>query len=163
MSKEIYLAVGCFWGVEAYFSNLKGVLETEVGYANGNILNPTYQDLINGVATHAEVVKVKYEIKLDKLLEHFFRIINPFILHRQGNDIGIQYRTGIYYLNQDDLPIIKKVIREFEAQHSKKTVVEVLPLKNYTKAEEYHQDYLVKNTRGYCHVDLSLLRPEERK
>lgn len=162
--KEIYLAGGCFWGVEHYFANLKGVISTESGYANGNTINPTYEDLINKKATHAETVKVVYdEISLKNLLSHFFRFVDPFSINKQGNDVGIQYRSGIYYVDPSDKEIILEVIKEIENKHQKTSAVEVEPLKNYYKAESYHQDYLVKNPDGYCHVDLSLLKKEERK
>lgn len=164
MNKEIYLAGGCFWGVEAYFKMLKGVISTESGYANGNILNPTYNDLIHGVATHVEAVKIVYkDISLKELLSHFFRFVNPFTLNKQGADIGIQYRSGIYYIDKKDEEVILEVLKEIEDKYNKKPVVEVLPLSNYFKAEEYHQDYLTKNPNGYCHVDLNLLKAEERK
>lgn len=164
MSKEIYLAGGCFWGVEAYFKALKGVISTEAGYANGNFQNPSYQDLIKGSATHAEAVLVVYEmISLKDLLAHFFRFVDPFSLNKQGADIGIQYRSGIYYTDIEDLPVILEVIKELEEKHQRKSFVEVLPLDNYYPAEMYHQDYLTKNPNGYCHVDLTLLKKEERK
>lgn len=164
MSKVIYLAGGCFWGVDHYFNNLKGVTLTEVGYANGNINNPKYEDLIKGVSTHAEVVKVTYkDISLETILNHFFRFVNPFSLNKQGSDEGIQYRSGIYYLSEEDRPIIEKVIKEIEELHQRTSKVEVKRLENYYKAEEYHQKYLEKNPQGYCHVDLSLLKEEERK
>lgn len=162
--KEIYLAGGCFWGVEQYFANLKGVVSTEAGYANGNIENPTYEDLIEKRATHAETVKVVYdEIFLKDLLSHFFRFVDPFSLNKQGNDIGIQYRSGIYYVDPSDKKIILEVIKEIEEKYKKTSAVEVGPLKNYYEAEDYHQEYLVKNPGGYCHVDLTLLKEEERK
>lgn len=162
--KEIYLAGGCFWGVEQYFANLKGVVSTEAGYANGNIENPTYEDLIEKRATHAETVKVIYdETSLKDLLSHFFRFVDPFSLNKQGNDIGIQYRSGIYYVDPSDKKIILEVIKEIEEKYKKTSAVEVGPLKNYYEAEDYHQEYLVKNPGGYCHVDLTLLKEEERK
>lgn len=162
--KVIYLAGGCFWGVEAYFRNLKGVISTEAGYANGNINNPSYEDLIKGIATHAEAVKIVYDnISLNELLSHFFRFVDPFSLNKQGNDIGIQYRSGIYYTNIDDEAIILAVIKDIEKRFKRKSFVDVEPLKNYFKAEDYHQEYLVKNPKGYCHVNLSLLKDEERK
>src|SRR5690554_199881 len=118
MEKRLILAGGCFWGVEAYYQKLKGIVTTNVGYANGNIENPTYEQVCSGVATHAEVVEVIYnsnEITLEKVLEHFFRMINPFSLNKQGNDIGIQYRSGLYYENNDD----KKIIRSEERRVGK--------------------------------------------
>ena len=164
--KEIYLAGGCFWGVEKYFSLLKGVLFTEVGYANGNINNPTYQMLIDGSATHAETVYLKYDenvITLKELLDHFFRFVNPHSRFRQGNDIGKQYRSGIYYTDLSDQEIVDNYLKDLELKTNKKVWTESLPLSNYFKAELYHQDYLSKNPNGYCHVDLSLLKDEERK
>lgn len=162
-NKTIYLAGGCFWGVEAYFGMLKGVISTEVGYINGNIENPTYNLICSGEATHAEAVKIVYNTSLSTILDHFFNIINPFSLNRQGADIGIQYRSGIYYTDQRDLKVINKKIKEVETKFNKKVMVEVKPLKNYYKAEQYHQNYLTKNKNGYCHIDLSLLKPEDRK
>lgn len=162
-SKTIYLAGGCFWGVEKYFSMLKGVLNTEVGYINGNIKDPTYQDVCYGTATHAEAVKIEYSSNLNIILDHYFKIIDPFSLNKQGPDIGIQYRTGIYYIDDEDLPIIKNKIDQIEKTYKRNVKVEVEPLKNYFKAETYHQNYLDKNKNGYCHINLSLLSEEDRK
>ncbi|MCU0104849.1 peptide-methionine (S)-S-oxide reductase MsrA [Acholeplasma vituli] len=164
--KKIILAGGCFWGVQAYFRDLKGVYHTEVGYANGNKPNPTYQEVCNGVATHAEVTLVKYDetiVSLSTILEHFFRIINPYTLNRQGNDIGLQYRSGVYYESENDALVSREFIQKRQALSERKFAVVVEPLKNYYKAEEYHQDYLIKNPNGYCHVNLDLLKADERK
>lgn len=164
--KKIILAGGCFWGVQAYFRDLKGVIHTEVGYANGNKPNPTYQEVCNGVATHAEVTLVEYDetkLFLSTIMEHFFRIINPYTLNRQGNDIGIQYRSGVYYESESDAEIAKEFIQGRQALSERKFAVVVEPLRNYYKAEEYHQDYLIKNPNGYCHVNLDLLKKDERK
>lgn len=164
--KTIVFAGGCFWGVEAYFKQLKGVYDTNVGYANGNKENPSYTEVCNGVATHAEVVKIDYEpkeISLEKLLEHFFRIIDPTSLNRQGNDKGIQYRSGIYYTELETKDISNKFIAEEQKNYQKPIVVSVEPLKNFYLAETYHQDYLDKNPTGYCHVDLGLVKDEEKK
>ncbi len=159
--KTIYLAGGCFWGIQAYFSKLDGVSFTEVGYANGNIKKPTYKDLLSGKATHAETVKIVYEGSLKTILKHFFRIINPYTLNRQQADIGIQYRSGIYYTSEADKNVILQQIEILQQKSGdKKVVIEVKPLLNYYKAEEEHQDYLTKNPGGYCHVDLSLLKKE---
>lgn len=162
-NKTIYLAGGCFWGVERYFSLLKGVITTEVGYLNGNINNPTYQQVCLGEATHAEAVKIVYDGNLQIILDNFFKIINPFSLNRQGADIGIQYRTGIYYNDETDLPLIKEKIKEVENKYNKKVAVEVLKMNNYFKAEQCHQNYLAKNKDGYCHINLDLLPLEDRK
>lgn len=166
MIKQIVLAGGCFWGVDRYFSNLKGVSSVTSGYANGNYLNPTYEDVCSNIATHTEAVLIKYDsnlLTLDVILNHFFRIIDPFSLNKQGNDIGIQYRSGIYYENEEDHKIILNYINKLQKNYDKKIVVEVEELKNYSLAEEYHQDYLLKNPNGYCHINLDLLKLDERK
>ncbi len=163
MKKIIYLAGGCFWGVEAYYQQLKGVLNTAVGYANGNIKNPSYQDLLQGIATHAETVKIEYDsliITLEQLLEHFLRFVNPYSLNRQGNDIGIQYRSGVYFTSADDKLIIQNY---FQSRLDDTHKIEVTTLIDFYLAEEYHQDYLIKNPNGYCHVDLNLINDDEKK
>ena len=158
--KEIWLAGGCFWGVEAYMSRLPGVYDAENGYANGNTVNPTYEEVCTGFTNFAETVHVIYEVdstNLKKLLFEFFKIINPTSLNRQGNDIGSQYRTGIYYKEESDKNIILEVLAEEQKKYTKSIVTEVLPLKNFYLAEEYHQNYLEKNPNGYCHIDFSKL------
>ncbi|NCA99102.1 MAG: bifunctional peptide-methionine (S)-S-oxide reductase MsrA/peptide-methionine (R)-S-oxide reductase MsrB [Clostridia bacterium] len=158
--KEIYLAGGCFWGVEAYLARVPGVADASVGYANGKTENPTYQDVIYNDTGHAETVRVLYDpgrIKLEVLLRAYFQIIDPLSVNRQGNDRGTQYRTGIYYLDTVDLPAIETVVAEIETQYGAQLATEVLPLANYYPAEDYHQDYLEKNPDGYCHVDFSTL------
>lgn len=157
--KEIYLAGGCFWGVEEYFSRIEGVVDTDVGYANGKKINPTYKEVCTGLTGHAETTYVKYDeniISLESILERLFRIIDPTLLNRQGGDIGNQYRTGIYYTNESDLDIIKQVIAEQQLKHDEQIVTEVKELAYFYYAEDYHQDYLKKNPGGYCHVDMSL-------
>lgn len=155
MIKSIYLAGGCFWGTEKYLGNIKGVLETEVGYANGNTGNPTYEEVCNNNTGHAETVKVIFDdnqITLSFVLSLYYDVINPTSLNRQGGDIGSQYRTGIYYVNPNDLPVIQKSIEELQRKYEEKIQIEVLPLINYYRAEEYHQKYLDKNPNGYCHI-----------
>ncbi len=164
--KEITFAGGCFWGVEAYFKQLRGVVDTSVGYANGNKENPSYREVCDGIATHAEAVYIKYEeneISLFQLFEHFFRIIDPTTMNRQGHDIGVQYRSGIYYHDLDTKEQALQYIAEEQKKYSKKIVVALEPLKNYYLAENYHQDYLDKNPGGYCHVDLNLAKEDEKK
>ncbi len=164
--RVIYLAGGCFWGIEAYFQQLKGVLDTEVGYANGDSENPSYEDLVAHRANHAETVKIIYDndiIPLAKILEHFLRIVDPYSLNRQGHDVGIQYRSGVYYENDEDKKIINSYFEEQNEDISRLFAVEVIPLKNFYRAEGYHQDYLVKNPFGYCHVDMRKIKKEERK
>ena len=156
--KEIYFAGGCFWGVEEYMSRIKGVIDTEVGYANGTKENPTYQEVCTGTTGHAETVQVKYDenvISLEELLNKFWNIIDPTLLNRQGADIGNQYRTGIYYVDEEDLEVINKTLEEQKKKYTKPIVTEIMPLKCFYRAEEYHQDYLKKNPGGYCHIDLS--------
>lgn len=163
--KKIILAGGCFWGVQAYFRDVKGVKHTEVGYANGNKENPTYKEVCNGIATHAEVTLVEYDekiVQLPALLEHFFRIINPYTLNRQGHDVGVQYRSGVYFEHEEDAQISRQFIASRQALSDRKFAVVVEPLKNYYIAEEYHQDYLIKNPNGYCHVNLGLLKEDEK-
>ena len=157
--KEIYLAGGCFWGVEEYFSRIEGVLDTDVGYANGKTENPTYKQVCTGITGHAETTHIKYDeskVSLKELLDRFFRIIDPTLLNRQGGDIGNQYRTGIYYVDPEDFDIIQEVVDETQKKYTKKIVTEVMSIDKYFSAEDYHQDYLKKNPGGYCHIDMSL-------
>ncbi len=153
--EKIVFAGGCFWGVEEFFSRISGVLETEVCYVNGRTDNPTYEDVCYKNTYFAEGCKVVYDetkISLEELLEKFWTIIDPTALNRQGNDIGSQYRTGIYYLDEKDLEIILKSKENIQKSYDKKIVTEVKHLENYYKAEEYHQKYLKKNPNGYCHI-----------
>lgn len=164
--KTLTLAGGCFWGVDAYFRQLNGVIDTKSGYANGNKDNPTYTEVCNGIATHAEAVKITYDsniLNLDKLLEHFFRIIDPTSLNKQGNDRGIQYRSGIYFEDELTQNIALEYIKTEQLKYDKPIVVEVEKLKHFYLAEDYHQDYLQKNPSGYCHIDLGLAKAEEVK
>lgn len=160
----IYLAGGCFWGVEAFMSRLKGVNSTEVGYANGRDLAPTYEKVCTGKTGHAETVKLTYNpdiITLEDILENFFKIIDPHSLNRQGADIGTQYRTGIYWHDPSDKSIIIDFLKRKQKSSSERIVVEAYPIGSFYPAEEYHQKYLERNPRGYCHVDLNLIDDEE--
>jgi len=153
--KLIYLAGGCFWGTEKYFSQIKGVVKTEVGYANGNTKNPTYEEVCHNNTGHAETVKVEYDpniISLSFILDLYYDVIDPTSVNKQGGDEGTQYRTGIYYVDDSDAPIIKDSIAKLQTKYEKPIAIEVLPLKNYYPAEEYHQKYLDKNPNGYCHI-----------
>lgn len=155
MIKEIYLAGGCFWGVEKYLSLIDGVIETETGYANGSTANPTYEEVCRRGTGHAETVRVRYDTDktgLAFLLERYYEIIDPISLNRQGADVGVQYRTGIYYTNKGDLKIIKDSVAKLQEMYPNPLAVEVKPLDNYYRAEEYHQKYLEKNPGGYCHI-----------
>ncbi|WP_292815894.1 peptide-methionine (S)-S-oxide reductase MsrA [Methanobrevibacter sp.] len=162
----IYLAGGCFWGVEAFISRLHGVNHTEVGYANGRDLAPTYEKVCSEKTGHVETVKVTYNPKfigLENILENFFKIIDPYTLNRQGADIGTQYRTGIYWQEDFQRDIVLKFLAKKRLESSKKIVVEARPIINFYPAEDYHQKYLEKNPQGYCHVDLNLIDDEEFK
>ena len=153
--KTIYLAGGCFWGTEKYLSALEGVVTTEVGYANGRTENPSYEDVCYKNTGHAETVKVEYDanvLPLKDLLILFYEVIDPISINRQGNDVGTQYRTGIYYIDETDLPIIKDSLKELKREYPVPLAIEVEPLSNYYTAEEYHQKYLDKNPGGYCHI-----------
>lgn len=161
--REIWFAGGCFWGVEAYMSRIYGVADAVSGYANGRTKNPTYKEVCSGQTGHAETVKVTYDpllVDLAKLLKHFFSIIDPTLLNRQGNDVGSQYRTGIYYKDEADARMIRSFISREQKKYNMQIVTEVLPLIDFYPAEEYHQDYLDKNPGGYCHVDFSDLKVE---
>jgi len=160
----IYLAGGCFWGVEAFISRLKGVNQTEVGYANGRDLSPTYEKVCTGRTGHAETVKVTYNpkiISLDEILENFYGIIDPFSRNRQGNDIGTQYRTGIYWQEECQKDIVLKFLNRKQKETSKRIAVEAHAISNFYPAEAYHQKYLERNPQGYCHVDLNSIDDEE--
>ena len=153
--KEIYFAGGCFWGTQAYFNKVPGVVETDVGYANGKTKNPSYKELAQ--TGHAETVRVVYDrsmVGLKTLLKHFFNIIDPTLLNRQGGDVGTQYRTGIYYVDDEDLDTIRAWVRMEQRKYKEPIVTEIMKLDNYYPAEEYHQDYLDKNPGGYCHIDM---------
>lgn len=158
--KEIYLAGGCFWGTEHYFKQVRGVISTTAGYANGNTENPTYEQVYTDSTGYAETVHILYNpevVSLTLLLELFFRSIDPTSLNRQGNDCGTRYRTGIYYTSEEDIATIREVYNDMERIAGEQLMVEVEPLKNFYHAEEYHQDYLDKNPRGYCHIPFELM------
>ncbi len=159
--KEIYYAGGCFWGVEEYFSRIHGIADVTVGYANGSTAHPTYREVCSQKTGHAETVHVRYDptqISLKTLTEQFFKIINPTSVNRQGNDVGTQYRTGIYYTDERDRSVIEPIMRTVQEKYGKPLAVELMPLKNYYLAEEYHQDYLRKNPNGYCHISFDSLK-----
>lgn len=159
LQEVIYFAGGCFWGTEHFLKLINGVISTEVGYANGHTTNPTYTEVIKDDTGFAETVKVTYDpdqIKLSLLLELFFKTIDPTSVNRQGNDIGTQYRTGIYYTVEEQLPVIRQVLAEIASHYDRPTAVEVSPLYNFYLAEEYHQNYLEQNPSGYCHISPKL-------
>lgn len=152
---SIYLAGGCFWGTQAYLKKIRGILETKAGYINSTIKNPTYQDVCSGQTGAAEGVEVRYDattVDLAKLLEAYLATVDPTSVNRQGNDRGTQYRTGIYYTTDSQRETALHVIDLEQRKHRLPVAVEVLRLKNFYPAEEYHQDYLDKTPGGYCHI-----------
>lgn len=153
-TKVIYLAGGCFWGVEKLVQSIPGVIEGTSGYANGTIVNPTYEQVCEGTTNFRETVRVEYDpsiVSLDTILYAYFSVVDPTIENRQGNDIGTQYQTGIYYSDEQSMNTIKKIV-ENEKSRVDTFKVEVKPLENFYEAEEYHQNYLDKNPSGYCHI-----------
>ena len=158
-ARTIYLAGGCFWGVEAYFERIDGVLDAVSGYANGTTENPSYEDVVYRKTGHAETVKVVYNpdtLSLDDILQYYFRIIDPTSLNKQGNDRGVQYRTGIYSTDPAEQGLVAAALTTLQERYKRPVVVENTPLVHFYDAEQYHQDYLMKNPNGYCHVDLNL-------
>lgn len=151
------LSAGCFWGVEDIFRKIPGVINTDVGYTGGSVDNPTYDLVRLGTSGHAEAVYIEFDphkISYEKILEYFFRLHDPTTLNQQGNDLGSQYRSAIFYQNETQKLIAEKVINVVNKSGKwKKTIVtQVVPASKFFKAEEYHQDYLVKNPKGYtCH------------
>ena len=160
--KEIYLAGGCFWGTELYLSLVPGVVSAECGYANGMSAHPSYAEVCSG-SGHAEAVHVIYDphiISLDQLLTAFYDSIDPTAVDRQGNDVGRQYRSGIYYVKADggkDASIIRASLDALQNRLGQKTAVEMGPIVNFYRAEDDHQEYLEKHPNGYCHIPLSLM------
>lgn len=157
--KEIYLAGGCFWGTEHYLKQIRGVVATVVGYANGRGENPSYEEVYTDATGFVECVKVVYDtevVSLERLVEIYFHSIDPLSVNRQGNDVGTRYRTGIYYRDESDRVAIERVYRSVESKVGAELAVELEPLSNFYSAEEYHQDYLDKNLGGYCHLPSSL-------
>lgn len=159
--EKIYLAAGCFWGVEAILKAQTGVLSTDVGYLGGDNDSPTYKQVCTGTTGHAEVVEVEYDTKListDKLLNIFWRLHDPTQLNRQGVDIGTQYRSGIFFTNEEQENTAIKSKMEFDKSNSfgKAAVTEITKASNYWSGEAYHQDYFDKNPGHICHT----LRPD---
>ncbi|WP_238917876.1 peptide-methionine (S)-S-oxide reductase MsrA [Clostridium sp. YIM B02555] len=155
--KKIVLAGGCFWGVEEFISRIDGIVETKVGYANGTTANPTYEEVCSGSTGHTEACYITYDetkISLTTLLDKYWEIIDPTSFNKQGNDIGSQYRTGIYYIDENDKDLIMQSKTSLQKNYTKDIVTEVMPLKGFYAAEEYHQKYLKKNPNGYCHIKL---------
>lgn len=154
--QEIYLAGGCFWGVEAYFQKVDGVIATTSGYANGTKENPSYEEVCTGRYGFTETVRVVFneqQVTLEQILMHYLRIIDPYAVNKQGNDRGVQYRTGIYYKTEELGHAVKELVQQ--VPDAINFNIEIEPLKNFYAAENDHQDYLMKNPLGYCHVNLA--------
>ena len=152
--KTIYLAGGCFWGMQKFIDQFPGVLSTEVGYANGPTAHPSYREVCDS-AGHAETVRVDYDetvLSLRELLQYYFMVIDPLSVNRQGMDAGVQYRTGVYYTDTSQLEEIDAVFAEQTEKAGAPLAVEKKPIENFWSAEEYHQKYLDKNPAGYCHI-----------
>lgn len=157
--KEIYLAGGCFWGTEHYLKQIRGVTSTRTGYANGRTVDPSYEEVYTDFTGFAETVHVTYDpevLPLEFLVRLYFKAIDPLSMNRQGEDEGTRYRTGIWYADPGDLPVIMGVFNEVQEACGKPLAVEVGPLENFYPAEERHQDYLEKNPSGYCHLPVAL-------
>lgn len=162
--KVIYLAGGCFWGIQKYFDQFKGIKNTIVGYANGKTDNPTYEEVKTEKSGHSETVKIEYDediISLDKILSYYYQVIDPVSINKQGEDEGISYRTGIYYVDDEDLAIINQKAEEISKHYDQPIAVEIERLRQFYKAEEYHQKYLEKNAGGYCHIPVNFFHLEE--
>jgi methionine-S-sulfoxide reductase len=159
-SETAIFAAGCFWGVEEYFWRVKGVIKSESGYTGGTKTNPTYEEVCTGKTGHAESVRVTFDpqaVSYERLLQHFWEIHDPTSFHKQGNDIGSQYRSAIFYTSPEQEKKAKASLEKLakSGEYSKKIVTEILPAREFYLAEEYHQNYLKKNPDGYCHIDLS--------
>jgi methionine-S-sulfoxide reductase len=158
--KTIILAGGCFWGVEAYYQQIDGVVETEVGYADGPFKNPSYEQVCTA-SGHVEAVKLTYDetvVEFETLVDHFFNIVDPTAVNRQGNDIGSQYRTGFYNLDDEDEATLRSIFALKASEYSKPLAIEIKSGVHYDTAEAYHQNYLQKNPNGYCHINLASVK-----
>ena len=157
MANEIItLGGGCFWCTEAVYEQVDGVTAVESGYSNGHVLNPSYEQVCSGQTGHNEVVRVAYDnerISLREVLEIFFHIHDPTTLNYQGNDVGTQYRSGIYFEGPEQERVAREVLAQADAEHGGRVVTEVKPLANYSRAEAYHQHYFASHPgQGYCAV-----------
>lgn len=165
MTEKICFAGGCFWGTEHFLKQIPGVISTEVGFANSDVPSPSYREVCTGRTNAAEAVMVSYDpdtVSLPFLIDLYFMTIDPTSLNRQGNDVGTQYRTGIYYTGPEQKAAIDERVDNLARQYDSPLAIEVLPLRNFYPAEDYHQDYLDKNPRGYCHIDPRLFEVARR-
>ena len=162
----LYLAAGCFWGAQHFLRQLPGVLSTRVGYANGRTENPSYEQVKHQHTGHAETVEVVYDEALlptAELLDCYYLCIDPTSVNKQGEDEGEQYRTGIYYTDPALLPAIRASLDRLAAQYDKPLAIQLEPLVQFFPAEDYHQDYLIKNPNGYCHIPRDLIQKVKSK
>jgi methionine-S-sulfoxide reductase len=154
--KKVLLAGGCFWGVEAYFKQLPGITDSDVGYADGPFKTPTYEQVC-AASGHVEAVLLSFDetvIPFEKILDHYFNIVDPTLKNRQGPDIGVQYRSGFYNLDADLEATLKNYLAQKQASYDRPFAIEIKTGVSYDSAENYHQDYLDKNPSGYCHINL---------
>jgi peptide-methionine (S)-S-oxide reductase len=153
-TETITLAGGCFWCIEAVYERVKGVTKVESGYSNGHAARPTYEQVCGGDTGHAEVVRVTFDpeqISLREILEIFFVVHDPTTLNRQGNDVGTQYRSGVYFHSPEQERVVREVVAELNEHHRGRVVTQVEPERNYSRAEDYHQHYFANNpNQGYC-------------
>lgn len=159
--KTIVLAGGCFWGVEAYFKGIDGVIDTKVGYANGHADSPSYEQVKTSMTGHYEAVHVDYDegiISLKEILDAYWLVVEPTVKDRQGPDVGSQYSTGIFYMDEEDMKDIIASRDEEQKKYAQPIVTVIEPLQCFYDAEVYHQDYLDKNPTGYCHIPLDKFR-----
>lgn len=157
----LYFAGGCFWGTEHFFKQIPGVIATRTGYANSKFENVDYKLVCTGLTNAAECVEVIFDeerLTIPFLIALFFETIDPTSLNRQGGDTGTQYRTGIYWTDPEDETMIVTTVANLSTNYEKPVVVEVMPLKSFQTAEDYHQDYLDTNPGGYCHIDPALFK-----
>ena len=167
--REIYFAGGCFWGVEEYYRRAPGVVDAVSGYANGSVENPSYEQVCSGTTGAAETVRITYDpsvISLKTLAQQLFKIINPISVNKQGNDVGSQYRTGMYYVDPADRVVLQEVLDDEQEKYQAPIATELVPLDSFYEAEGYHQDYLQKNPGGYCHISfesLADIKTEDQK
>ena len=163
--KTIFLAAGCFWGAQHYLKQIRGVVETETGFANGDTENPTYKEVYTDMTGYAEAVRVVFDpavLSLRKLINLYFDCIEPTSVNQQGEDCGTRYRTGIYYIEPEDYLIVKEVFDDVQRGYSAPLAVEVEPIRNFFPADESHQDYLDKHPDGYCHLPQALFEYARR-
>jgi methionine-S-sulfoxide reductase len=163
--KTMILAGGCFWGMEAYYSRLKGITATTVGYTDGPTEHPTYREVCQSIG-HVEAIHLTYDesvLSLEKILEHFVRIVDVTQVNRQMHDVGIQYRNAVFFTDPGDEAPIRTYLESYQKKIGRPIATYVKAATPFYPAEEYHQQYLEKNPGGYCHINLGLLKPEERR